>query len=221
MTDPLEARLRDAGRVAIDDDATEEALHAVVAEARTTRPRRRGRHLAPVIGLGAVLVLAAPVAVAATQWGPWTLEDPDLVVARDWFAVDGTPIGTCESRLETQELPDEVRADAVAYFDALDVATMDPDPEAIAAGLNSIGRLDEIGTLVAGAEPGDFDVQHQGELVDASIYPVERILQDALMQTIQTPLATQLLDEHPEALPGGFGAAFETQCTSAPTVDQP
>lgn len=220
MTDPLDARLRDAGRVAIDDAATQEALHAVVAEARTARPRRRGRHLAPVVALGAVLVLAAPVAVAATQWGPWTLTDPDLVVARDWFALDGTPIGTCESRLETQELPDDVRADAEAYLASLDVATMDPDPEAVAAGLNSAGRLDEIGTLVEGAQPGDFDVRHEGELVDPAASPTERILQDALMHAIQRPLGSMMLEEHPEAFPNGFEAAWETQCTAAPTVDQ-
>lgn len=222
MNESFEGRVNRAGRVDLDDAAIAQALATVVHETRPGEPHRSVRRFAPAIALGAVLALAAPVAVAATQWGPWTfVADPDLVVARDWTDVGGTPLGSCETRLAIDELPDDVQADVAAYFATLDVDAIEPNAEAVAAGLNSVGRLDEIGRLVEGAEPSDFTVSHQGELLDPTVNTDARILQDSLVQTITTDLATAMFASHGDALSAGLGSAGETQCTAAPGTQQP
>lgn len=217
MNESLDARLSRAGRV--DTTGTDAALLAVADEARP-QSRRRPRRLVPAIVLGATLALAAPVAVAATQWGPWLyVTDPDLVVAREWTDVDGVVLGSCESRLEMQDLPDDVQADAAAYLDSLGVATLEPDAESIATQLESMGRLDEIGRFVEGAQPSDFDVAHEGELVESDMDA--RILQESLLMTIGRDLGETMLERHPDALANGFGSEWETQCTAAPEMQQP
>lgn len=209
--DELETTLARAGRVGHDDPAVAETLHLMVDEARpAARPRRR---LFAAVGVGAgLLLVGAPVAVAATVWGPWSFE-PQLVVERSWTDVAGTPLGTCASQFATTDLPDDALATALAHLDELDSDSATPEPEWVAAGLNGAGRLDEIGRLVEGAQPGDFDVRHEGALIDRSD---ARIMQDAMMSSVRRSLSQAIFAAHPELSDDGIEMAQETQCTPAP-----
>lgn len=223
MTDAFEARLQRAGRVALDDAAIETALAQVVEQKPSAPARRRPRRIVPAVTLGAGLALAMPVAVAAAvQWGPWTLvTEPDLVIARDWVDAEGTALGSCEGRIAISELPADARADALAYFAELDVASIQPDAEMVAGTLNAVGRLEDIGRLIEGAQPSDFDVRHEGALLSADVYTDARIMQDALMRTVTMDMTTAIWSEHPEVHEAGIATAGETQCTAAPGAVQP
>jgi len=223
MSQSFDARLQRAGRVTPADAELEHVLNEVVAQARPERTGRRPLRLVSVISLGAALAVGAPVAVAAAmQWGPWTMvTDPDIVMARTWFDVEGAPVGSCESRLATVDLPEDARADSLAYFAALDVAAVEPDPEAVAGGLNAVGRLGEVGRLVPDAQPSDFDVRHDGPLWSAGVYTDARILQEAMVRTITRDMTASVSPDHPEVFEAGVAVALETQCTAAPGSTQP
>lgn len=223
MSQPFDARLQRAGQVTAADADLERVLNEVVDQARPERTARRPLRLVSAISLSAALAVGAPVAVAAAmQWGPWTVvTEPDIVMARTWVDVDGAPLGSCESRLATMDLPEDARADTLAYFAALDVAAVEPDAEAVAAALNAVGRLGEIGRLVPGAEPSDFEVTHHGALWDAAVYTDAYILQEALARTITRGMTASVSPANPEAFEAGMTVALETQCTNAPGATQP
>ncbi|MCH1883360.1 hypothetical protein [Agrococcus sp. ARC_14] len=222
MTDAFEARLQRAGRVALDDAAIGTAVAQVVEQTSVERPSRRPRRIVPAIALGAILALGMPVAVAAAvQWGPWRfVTEPDLVVAREWVDAEGTPLGSCEGRIATEGLSADARADAIAYFAGLDLGAIEPDPERVAGALNATGRLDEIGRLIEGAEPDDFDVRHEGELLSADVFTDARILQEALMSTVTMDMTNAITPEHPELQEAGIATLGEIQCV-APEAAQP
>lgn len=223
MSQSFDARLRRAGQVSVSDAELDRALTHAVEAARPKRTGRRPLRLVSAISLGAALAVGAPVAVAAAmQWGPWTVvTEPDIVMARIWVDVEGTPLGSCESRLATVDLPEDARADSLAYFAALDVAAVEPDPERVAAGLNAVGRLGEVGRLVPGAEPSDFDVRHDGSLWSTDVYTDARILQEAMVQTIAMDMTVDISPASPELFEAGVAVATETQCTPAPGTTQP
>ncbi len=223
MTDPFDESLHRAGRVTIDDAATQQALRDAVGRTRSATPSRRSRRLAPAIALGAALALATPVAVtAAVQWGPWLhVTDPDLVLARSWTDVDGTALGTCESRWALEELPEDVRADFSAYFGSLDVDAIEPHAESVAATLNSHGRVEDIGRLVEGARPDDFDVRHHGALLEGDALTDARALQEGLLTAVSRDMAAELGPQHSGVYEAGLAVMFETQCMATPGASQP
>lgn len=223
MDQPFDARLQRAGRVSPADADLERVLNEVVDQARSERTGRRPLRLVSAISLGAALAVGAPVAVAATmQWGPWAVvTEPDIVMARTWVDVEGAPLGSCESRLATVDLPEDARADSLAYFAALDVAAVEPDPDSVAGSLNAVGRLGDIGRLVEHAEPSDFNVSHQGALWDADVYTDARILQEAMVRTITRGMMASVSPANPGVFEAGVTMALETQCTPAPGSTQP
>lgn len=223
MSQPFDARLQRAGQVSAADADLQRVLNEVVDQARSERTGRRPLRLVSAISLGAALAVGAPVAVAAAmQWGPWTVvTEPDLVMARTWVDVEGTPLGSCESRLATEDLPEDARTDALAYFATLDVTVVEPDPDSVAASLNSVGRLGDIERLVENAEPSDFNVSHQGALLDADFYTDARILQEAMVRTVTRGMTASISPANPGAFEAGVTIVFETQCTPAPGSTQP
>lgn len=223
MSESFDARLQRAGQVTAADAELERALSQVVDQARPGRAGRRPLRLVSAISLGAALAVGAPVAVAAAmQWGPWTMvTEPDIVMARTWVDVEGAALGSCESRLAMVDLPADARAHALAYFSALDVAAVEPDTEAVAGGLNAVGRLGEVGRLVPGAQPSDFDVRHDGPLWSADTYTDARIMQEAMVRTISRDMTASISPKSPEVFEAGVAVALETQCTSAPGSTQP
>lgn len=223
MTDPFETRLQRAGRVMIDDAATQRAMAEAVARARPGRASHSPRRIARGIALGGVLVLAAPVAVAAAgQVGAWLhVPDPDLVVARSYTDVDGTPLGSCETRLALEELPADVRADFAAYVADLDVAAIEPNPETVAASLSSVGRLEDIGRLIEGARPSDFNVTHHGELLLDEPTTDARAMQQGVLLAIGQAMAADLGSTHPDVYDAGLRSLEETHCTAASGATRP
>jgi hypothetical protein len=229
MIDELDRELTSAGAFLRPDPGVESALSALVdARARDvakSRPHRvarlaRGSRLTAVLSIGAVLAAGGAGAVAASQWGPWTyVTEPDLVVARDWTDTAGHYLGSCESRLSIDTLPADARSLAVDYLDSVDVDAIEPDPEWVAGLLHAVGRLDTIGTLVAGARPTDFEPGGDGWSGPALDYFSDaRILQDALTQKVFTGMSDVLV----ERMPGldydwkDITARIETQCSTDP-----
>lgn len=222
MNHSFDTRLQRSGRVALQDADVEHALNEVIDHAKQARPARRPHRLVLAVSLSAALALAAPVAVAAAmQWAPWVVTEPDIVVTRSWVDVEGVNLGSCESRLAMEDLPEDAREDALAYFAALDVDAVEPDGQAVAAGLNGLGRLGEIGRLIPGAAPSDFDVTHHGPLLDAAFFTDVYLLQDGLMVTITEGMTAEISPANPEAFQAGVMVTSQTQCTPATGATQP
>jgi len=206
--DPLDARLSAAGRYVRDDADLVSALEALAeARAEGARRRRRRRFAAPVLTLGAVLALTGAGGVAATQWGSWSIADPDIVITRQWTDVAGTYLGTCESRIRASDLPEEKRARVREYFTTVDLDAFQPDPEFVALHLKIAGRLEDLGRLVPGADPDDFRTDElersENQTSDA------RVMQDALAQTIAHELFLHVGRIE-------LWSTFETQCSEDP-----
>lgn len=225
MRDLFDDTLAEGGRFLRQDDDLDAALATLTAaradEARAaTKPARSRPRLFPVLAIATAFAVAGGGAVAASQWSLWTyVPDPDLVVARDWVDVAGNYLGSCESHLSTDTLPADARELAVAYLDSVDVDSIEPDPEWIAGELQAVGRLDDIGTLVDGAKPADFDTGGEGWSGPALEYFSDaRILQDALTQKVFTGMSDVLVERMPDFSYDveDIGARIETQCTTDP-----
>lgn len=230
MRDPLDDTLAEAGAFLKRDSDLDGAL-STLAEARASestadaspvKPRRR-RRLAPVLAIGVTLAVAGAGAVAANQWGPWTYvtdEDTDLVVARDWNDVNGTYLGSCESRMTVKELTPATRDVAKSYLDALDLNSVVLDVETVAGLLNSVGRIDELGSLIRGADASNLDLA--GGSFDPDFYSNARILHTALTMQVHRNMVREIVATVPEADRGELVSAFETKCTTDPdyAVDQ-
>ncbi|HRN29961.1 MAG TPA: hypothetical protein PK890_09715, partial [Terrimesophilobacter sp.] len=206
MRDPLDDSLADAGKHLRDAPNLDAALVAL-ATARadealpTAKPARKRRaKLTPVIAVGAVLAVASAGAVAANQWGPWNYVsevDTDIVVEREWSDVDGNYLGACEARLSTDVLPTEARKLALDYLATVDVDAIEPDPEYVAGVLNALGRVDDIGALVAGAVPSDFDNSPGGTWTGpaAEYFSDARVLHQALTQAVFVGMAAKIREQ--------------------------
>ncbi|MBB6389747.1 hypothetical protein [Microbacterium thalassium] len=213
--DELDERLRRA-RAGVDDPAVAAALHALVEDRTHTAPRHR-RVLGPAIGIGAALVLVSGGTVAATEGILWNITDPDLVISRSWTDVEGTFLGTCETRVKADQFPTQEIQDAARdYLAALDIEHMAPNTEVLAGGLNSVGRLDDLPRLVAGANPNDWDVTHVGDLITDPLYTDAWLMQDALAADAMQGMGEALLERWPDELRDGVGASGETHCSTDP-----
>lgn len=218
MTEQFDERLESAGRVLARDAAVDDALHALVTERTAPRRSRRRRILIPALSVAAALGIVGTGAVAASEWGPWTyVADPDIVIAQDWEDVDGTALGSCESRLAMQALPEEQRAATRDYLASLDLDTVELDTAYMANVLVAVGRPDDLGRLVAGANVADYDTMHTGPLWSDEWWSDARIMQDGLTQAIFTGIAAELGSRWPEVADNGLEVQVETKCTTDPT----
>ncbi len=145
--------------------------------------------------------------MAATQWGPWHTPDPDIVITRHWTDVTGAGLGTCVSRIRTDGLPADVRADVRAYLNTVDLDAVEPEPEFVALRLKMAGRLEDIGRLVAGADPEDFGPAGDPGLRDG--ISDAHVMQDALAQTLAHQLFVHVG-------PIELSSTLETQCSGDP-----
>ena len=218
MSDPIDNRLASADPNPILSAEATRALNALAA--RRSLAARRRRIVIPSIVLGSILTLGAGAA-AATVWGPWTyVEQPDISISRSWVDVDGTFLGSCQSRLAADGMPADARRAALDYLADVDIDAIDPDPEVVAGALNAVGRLDELGMLVAGADASAFELTHDGEVNTDPRFSNARILQDALVQTIFGEMVESVFVDHPEFVAGGIESSVETQCTTDPGVEE-
>lgn len=220
MTDPLDERLALAGRVLVDDTEVTSALHAMSVDRLTetrTLPRRRLLFLSMIIG--SVLAVSAAGAVVATQWR-WEIAKPDIIVARDWTDAAGTYLGSCESRMATEGVSADALAELRTYLKSLDLNSIAPDPETVAAELAMAGRSDDLSRLIPGAVAADFDTSNLNTSAKPEWYSDARILQDGLMNEIFTRINKNLEAHWSEY--DGVVAGGQTQCTTDPsrTVDQ-
>lgn len=223
MTDPLDDQLAAAGRVFSDGPEVTSALMAL-ADARASAARTRKRRvLIPSISIGVALAVSGAGAVVATQWKPWEMTNPDIVVARDWTDVEGTYLGSCESRLGAYSVAPEVMESMRQYLDTIDLDALDPNPETVALGLLSVGRPDDLRRLIPGEKASDYDVSHTGELRPSEWFSDARILQDGLMHEVFTRMSKEAYatDEASDGVgtlaSSGISAQLETQCTTDPT----
>lgn len=222
MRDPFDETLADAGRLLRDDHDVDAALAVLVtaraSEAKSTAKPRHTQKIAPVIAIGVALAVASGGAVAATQWGPWTyVTQPDIVVARDWSDINGNYLGSCESRMSVHDLPAEAYGVAIRYLNSIDVDSIEPDPEWIAGLLHAIGRVDEVGRLVPGAVPSDFDASGNGWHGPVLAYFADaRVLHQALSQAIYSGMANEVLTKVPGTKHHLVGSKLQIQCTTDP-----
>ena len=219
MIDTLDDRLATARRAHAADPAVATALVALAdGRAGEARRARHRRIVIPSIAVGTVLAFSGGAAVAALQWGPWDLTEPDLVVARDWTDVTGAYLGSCETRIAANTMPADALALARERLASIDLDTIAPDAEVIAGALTAVGRLDEVGRLIPGAQRSDFDVHHNSAAWPQEWYSDARILQDGLMMAVFADMAGGVLEQHPELMADGISASEETQCTTDPEV---
>jgi len=218
--DALEETLyRSAPRAVLDDPDVRRELAALTESRARVAGRPGGRFALPVLLGSGVLLLGGTGAVAATQFGPWTVvADPDYVVARDWYDLDGTYLGSCEAHVRIEHPAPEVLAAAQRSLASLDLDELGPDPTSVALWLASFDRLDDYSHLIPG-EPTDPTI--------ADLTPIDtspevrafasdaRILQIALIQTVHDAVSADLeaagLD--PDVAFTGEG---EIQCSTDP-----
>lgn len=222
MTDPFDDRLAAAGQAFSANAEVASALTALADARASAALTRKRRVLIPSISIGVALAVSGAGAVVATQWKPWEMTDPDIVVARDWTDGTGTFLGSCETRLGAYSVAPEVLDSMRRYLDAIDPDSLKPNPEIVAGELLSVGRPDDLSRLLPGEVASDYDVTHTGELWSSETYSDARILQDGLMHEVFTRMskeayATQQTDEAAAALANsGISAQLETQCTTDP-----
>lgn len=231
--DDIETRLRAARPTSgyrdlpLTDRAKRELAELMLAErpqsvaASTGQAHSRSRFatrrfVVPVVVIAAA-VSGVGVGAAATQWGPWTyVPEADIVIARDWYGADGGYLGGCESRMAVNELPDDAADAARAYLASVDVSSVTPDTEVIAAELNAAGRLDDLPRLVSGADPNAFDLTHEGEPWNPKFDTDARVLQAALVLEVFSGMSEHLAGEWPELATQSLTARAQTQCTTDP-----
>ncbi|MHA6693882.1 hypothetical protein [Homoserinimonas sp. A520] len=223
MTDSIDDRLAAAGRVYTTSSEVASVLSELAdARASAARSSRKRRVLVPSISIGVALAVSGAGAVVATQWHPWEMTDPDIVVARDWTDGNGTFLGSCETRLAAHSVAPEALEAMRHYLDTSGIDNLRPNPEIVAAGLLSVGRPDDLGRLIPGAVASDYDVSHSGEPWSSEWYSDARILQDGLMHEVFTRMsqeayATQETEDGAAILANsGISAQLETQCTTDP-----
>ena len=224
MTDPIDDRLAAAGRVLSSDTEVALALSAMAdARASVARSARKRRVLIPSITMGVALAVSGAGAVVATQWQPWEMTDPDIVVARDWADGAGTYLGSCETRLSAHSVAHDALEAMRRYLDTIDLDSVEPNPENVAGGLLSVGRPDDLSRLIPGAVASDYDVSHSGEPWSSEWFSDARILQDALMHEVFTRMSQQAYATEGSAdgvaalANSGISAQLETQCTTDPS----
>jgi hypothetical protein len=220
MSDPFDDRLASAGKILQDDTELSSALIAL-SEARAVEAHANRRHrlLLPSIIIGSVLAVSGAGAVVATQW-QWEIADPDIIVARDWTDAAGTYLGSCESRMATEGVSAEALAELRSYLSSLNLDSIAPDPEIVAAELAMAGRPDDLSRLIPGAVAADFDTSHLSKAPRPEWYSDARILQDGLMHEVITRISINLETHWSEY--DGVIAGGQTQCTTDPsrTVDE-
>lgn len=230
MTDPIDDRLADARREFRASPEVQSALTAL-ADARASAARTRKRRvLFPSISIGVALAVSGAGAVVATQWHPWEMADPDIVVARDWTDATGTYLGSCETRLAAHSVAPDTLESMRRQLDAIDIESLKPNPEAVAGGLLSVGRPDDLSRLLPGEVASDYDVSHTGLPWPAEWFSDARILQDALMHEVFTRmfegappstkedkfLGPSTAEDDVAILADSVSAQVETQCTTDP-----
>lgn len=216
--DSIDVALAAAGRLREESAGEREALHALVMSKTPHRKSRRSVVL-PSIALGGTLALVGAGAAIATQWAPWTyVPDEDIVIAREWVDVDGNPLGRCESRLATNELPSEALSAARSYLAGLDTDALEPEPEVVAALLTAVGRPDRLGSLVAGADISDFDVNATGPTWEQEWWSDARVLQEGLVSVVFSGMAERLVAQWPKlnSSDSDISSKVQTQCTTDP-----
>ena len=218
--DEVEETLRRAGRQPLIDDARvrRELGELAAARSRLAAPPRGRLALPVLIGSGALL-LGGAGAVAATQFGPWTVvTDPDYVVARDWRDAAGDYLGSCESHVRVEHDDPAARSAALEILGSIDVAELAPDPEYVAGALFALGRPEGYARLLGGDEPdwSTFGGSWEGIPDPArALQSDARILQVGLLQTVHREIAAQL--QAAELDPGfRLTGEGETQCTTDP-----
>ena len=215
MIDTLDDLLATARSSTPADPEVAAALLALAA-ARGAEAKRKARHrfVIPSVAAGAVLAFTGAGAVAASQWGPWNIADPDLVIAHEWVDTTGTYLGSCETRIATANLSPEARDAARAFLASLDVASIGPDPEMVAAELTAVGRPDDLGRLVPGADISDFNVIHTGPQWPDEGHSDAEILQHALTRAVGFKLMLELTGRYPELGDLGLETNEHTQCSA-------
>lgn len=224
MRESLDDILGQAGDVLRDSPELDESLARLASvRAEEARPASKRRaKLIPVLAIGTALAVAGGGAVAASQWGPWTYvadEDTDLVVTREWSDVNGAYLGTCETRMSTDVMPEDVRDLALDYLQTVDVDSIEPDPEWVAGLLHAVGRLDDVGRLIPGAVPGDFSAGGEGWRGPALDYFTDaRILQDSMVQKVFNGMSDHLVAQMSAHSYGwdDLTTRLETKCTTDP-----
>lgn len=163
MTELLDSKLTAAGAVPTDDVRITEALRSLTADRARAAILHRRRIVIPALSIGLAFGLLGTGAVAASQWGPWpNVPDPDIQIAREWTDVAGVNLGTCESRIGTVGLSPEARTAARDYLATLDIDAIKPDTEMVANILFALGRPDDLGRLIDGADVADSDLELSG-----------------------------------------------------------
>lgn len=217
--DDLDEKLRRA-RAGTDDPAVVAAVTALATERTRPAPRRR-RILAPAIGGGMALVLVGGGAMAVGGWAPWNITDPDISFTRTWTDVDGNFLGTCETRMKADVLPSQEIQDAArAYLADLDIASMVPNTESVAARLAQLDRADRLPQLIEGAETADFDIKLVGGTQPDPTVSDAHVLQDALASVVFNGMASAVFAAFPDdsfLSASGVGGESQTQCSTDPT----
>lgn len=217
--DDLDEKLRRT-RVDTGDPAVVAAVTALATERTRPTPRRR-RILGPAIGVGAALVLVGGGAMAVGGWAPWNITDPDLAFSRTWTDVDGNVLGTCETRMKASVLPKQEMLDAArAYLADLDIASMVPNTESVAARLAQLDRADRLPQLIEGADVADFDIKLVGGTQPDPTVSDAHVLQDALASVVFNGMASAVFAAFPDdsfLSVHGVGGESQTQCSTDPT----
>ena len=216
MNDSLDTMLSAADPASGLHQESIDSVLTIAAARASDRRIRRGRVLVPALVVGALFTTVGGAAAANGLFN-WTyVFEPDISISRDWFDVNGAFLGSCESRLASGELPRDAHRVAADYLASVDIDAIVPDPEILAASLFAQGRIDDIGTLVPGAQPSDFELSHDGEPWDNPLFTDARFMQDAFISTLFAGMSDAVFFEHPELELDGVTASVETHCTTDP-----
>lgn len=218
--EPFEQTLRRAGGAPVVHDNDVRRELEALSDARARIARRRPERVAlPGLIVAGGLLLGGAGAVAATQFGPWTIvADPDYVVTREWHDAEGAYLGACESHVTVEHASPEAEAAALGYLAHLDLDTLQPQADEVAGELFALGRTDDYARLLGGPEPdwstfsGDWsDVP--GEV--RAFHSDARILQTALLVSVHVQIADHLQEMQldPDFSLTGEG---ETHCSTDP-----
>lgn len=199
--DAIDERL-DTARSRLEADPRLAAAARELMTARVRDQRRRRRIAIPAISLGVAAVFAGGAAWAASAWGPWIISDPDLVVSRTWYDVDGQRLGYCESRLEAIDVPTEGSRALLEALAAIDVSALAPDPGIVAELLAAQGRSDDFERLLP-AEQRD-DAPHEWARIDVPSGPLSdaRILQEGLLSSVSVATLERAFEHEPKERSG-------------------
>ena len=214
MTDVLDSTLTSAGVAPTDDVRVTAALRALTDDrARASRSRRR-RIVIPALSVGVACALLGTGAVAASQWGPWpNTPDPDIRIARDWTDVNGVNLGACESHIATVGLSLEAQTAARDYLASIDIDSLRPDTEMVANILLALGRPDDLGRLIEGADTADYDLEHTGSTWTGEWWTDARVLQDGLTSTVLKSLDEQMRADGFD-VGDALASNIDTQCAN-------